>query len=69
MKKKNYSWFTSILIVLLLTFFCAVILGIYMYGLQRVIDESLFYLIGATFTGIIIYIVVYIFKRKRWKLL
>lgn len=68
MKKKN-QWFTSTLIVLILVFVGAVALGIYLYGLRKVIDESLFYLIGATFTGIVVYMVGYLFRRKKWRLL
>lgn len=69
-KAKNKThWFTSTLIVLVLVFLSAVSLGIYIYGLEKVIDESLFYLIGATFTGIVVYVVGYLFKRKKWRLL
>lgn len=68
-KKKKQNWFTSTLIVLLIIFVTVVSIGIWRYGWEKVLDESLFYIIGATFTGIVVFVVGTIWKRKQWRVL
>jgi hypothetical protein len=58
------QWFNSTLIVLLIIFGVAVGVGLWRYGWETVLDESLKYIIGATFTAIVIYLVGYSYKEK-----
>ena len=67
-KNKKQNWSTSTLIVLLLIFGFFLAVGVWRYGWEQVLDESLFYIIGATFTGIVVYVVGMMFKRKKWRL-
>lgn len=67
-KSKSRAWFNSTLITLLIIFVAVVTLGVFRYGWETVLDESLKYIIGATFTAIVIYIAGFIFKDRvrRW---
>lgn len=67
-KNKKRNWFTSTAIVLIFVFLVFVAIGIYRYGWEKVLDESLFYIIGATFTGIVVYIVGMLMKQKKARL-
>lgn len=67
-KNKKNNWFTSTLVVLVLVFLAFVSIGIMRYGWEKVLDESIYYVIGATFTGIVVYVVGTVFKRKKWSI-
>lgn len=65
-KKKN-QWFSSTLIVLISIFIITSGIGIWRYGWETVLDESLKYIIGASFTAIIIYIATITYRnKKKW---
>ena len=65
MKKTKSFWFKSTIVVLLSLFILSSGLGIWRYGWETVLDESLKYLIGASFTGLMIAIVGYFLKNKK----
>jgi hypothetical protein len=56
-RPKRNIWFSSTFLVLIAILIVSSTLGIWRYGLIAVFDESLKYIIGATFTAIVIYIV------------
>ena len=63
-KKQKRQWFNSTLATLLIIFVAVVAIGVWRYGWETVLDESLKYIIGATFTAIVIYIVGMLYKDK-----
>jgi len=66
--KSKKQWFSSTMLVLVTAFVIFAIYGIYAYGWKKVLDESILYLIGATFTAIIISILAYVHKANKIKL-
>lgn len=67
-KKKKNMWFTSTLQVLILIFVMFTGVGIYRYGWETVLDQSIFYIIGCSFTAIVAYIISMIYRNKGIKL-
>lgn len=63
-KKKKRMWFSSTLFVILIIFVSTVALGCWRYGWEAVLDASLKYAIGATFTALLVAIVGFIFKKQ-----
>lgn len=63
--EKKTNWFNSTFFVLLMVFLGFVIIGTLRYGWERVLDESIFYIIGATFTGIVVILVGIAWKKER----
>lgn len=56
-RKGPFTWLKSTLGVLVIVFISSSGYAIYTYGLQQVIDESIFYLVGASFTAVILFMV------------
>ena len=65
MVKTKKIWFKSTVIVLLIIFSISTGLGVWRYGWEVVLDESLKYIIGASFTALMIAIVGYFLKKKK----
>ena len=63
-KNKKFQWFTSTLLVLLIIFGFSFIIGIYLYGLKQVLIESWKYVMGFSFTAIVVYFVTYLATGK-----
>lgn len=66
MAKKKFNWLSSTLIVLLVVFAFSLLWGLWLYDWRTIIDRTWSYIVGATFTAIII-IVVTMFVRKKGK--
>ena len=56
-KLRKNPWLASTIIVLIIVFIASLAIGIWRLGLEIVFDESLKYIIGCTFTGIVVAIV------------
>ena len=67
--KKISKFLKSTIFILLFVFLSFSVYGIYEYGLQKVIDESIFYLIGASFTALVFTIVTILFKSNNKRVL
>ena len=63
-KKKKRMWFSSTIAVILIIFVTTVAVGIWRYGWEEVLDASLKYAIGATFTALLVAIVGYMFRKQ-----
>lgn len=63
MARKKSFWFNSTLAVLATLFLAFVTIGVWRYGWQAVLDNSIMYAIGCTFTAILVLISTGIYKR------
>lgn len=63
-KPRTRIWFNSTAKVLLAVFLFFVVVGIWRFGWREVLDSSLFYIIGCTFTALVIYTITQ-FRRKK----
>jgi hypothetical protein len=63
-KSNKFVWFSSTLLVLLLIFFTSAGIGIALIGWKQVMIESWKYVVGFSFTAILVYFVTFFTTGK-----
>lgn len=61
---KKFAWFSSTLLVLLLIFGVSASIGVWLYGWKQVLIESWKYVVGFSFTAIVVYFVTFFTTGK-----
>lgn len=63
-KSNKFVWFSSTLLVLLLIFGASASIGVWLYGWKQVLIESWKYVVGFSFTAILVYFVTFFTTGK-----